>query len=484
MKKYILSAISLLAFTATNAQTQYDAADFATGDLNGTARYVGMGGALDALGGDVSVMSSNPAGTAIYKKTDMAITGSVLFSGQKGQLGHDQSRASFDQAGIVFTMPQGSNNGKGLQYINFGVNYQKKKNNFSNANVNIGGLDGVLSQTNNAADMANIVYKQNSDSPMFPALMAEAGTLGFEDDTFYGTPAAEANYKRSTYGSTSQGDFNVSFNISNQIFLGASLGVYDINHKRDTYYTETGVDGLAYDITNWYDTNGDGFDVKLGMIVRPIADSPFRFGVTVHTPTWYGLEDCNGSTVYCDGNQVWDSADPYEYDYRTPWKFGFSLGHTIGNVVALGAQYEISDFSACHYSSIDWENDDYFHQMNQKIDDQLKAQHTLRLGVEVKPVNNFALRLGYNYVSSPVKDNAWKDSHLNGYNCETDYTNWKGVNRFTCGLGYRFKGGYIDLAYQYQAQKGDFYAFDSENLRPSEIKNNRSQLMGTLGFRF
>ena len=138
MKKYILSAISLLAFTATNAQTQYDAADFATGDLNGTARYVGMGGALDALGGDVSVMSSNPAGTAIYKKTDMAITGSVLFSGQKGQLGHDQSRASFDQAGIVFTMPQGSNNGKGLQYINFGVNYQKKKNNFSNANVNIG----------------------------------------------------------------------------------------------------------------------------------------------------------------------------------------------------------------------------------------------------------------------------------------------------------------------------------------------------------
>jgi hypothetical protein len=58
------------------------------------------------------------------------------------------------------------------------------------------------------------------------------------------------------------------------------------------------------------------------------------------------------------------------------------------------------------------------------------------------------------------------------------------VNRFTLGVGYRFKGGYFDVAYQLQSQKGDFYAFDDVDLKPTEIKNNRSQVMATLGFRF
>ena len=489
MKKILITVISLATSAAAFAQTQYDAADFATSDLNGTARYVGLGGALDALGGDVSVMSSNPAGTAIYKKTDMAVTGSLLFTNEDGQLGHDATRASFDQAGIVFTMNQGNRNKKGLQFINFGVNYQKKKNHFSNVNLDVQGLNGNYSQTFQAASQANYANDNNQNNwSMFPALMGEAGALGYDEtksvNAFSGMPASSAIYKRCTYGSTTQGDFNVSFNIANQLFLGASLGVYDINYKRDSYYSEVGTDNVVYDINNWYDTNGDGFDVKLGMICRPIADSPFRFGVSVHTPTWYRLEDANGSTVRTEKTEIWDAADAYEYNYRTPWKFGFSLGHTFGNVVALGAQYEISDLSSCHYGSLDWENDEYFHEMNNKIEDQLKTQHTLRVGLEIKPITNFAVRFGYNYVSSPIKEGAWKDGSLNGYNCETDYTNWKGTNRFTCGLGYRFNGGYVDLAYQFQAQKGDFYAFDEEALKPTEIKNNRSQVMATLGFRF
>jgi hypothetical protein len=42
----------------------------------------------------------------------------------------------------------------------------------------------------------------------------------------------------------------------------------------------------------------------------------------------------------------------------------------------------------------------------------------------------------------------------------------------------------MDLAWQYQAQKGDFYAFDEVNLEPTKISANRSQLLATFGFRF
>ena len=35
--------------------------------------------------------------------------------------------------------------------------------------------------------------------------------------------------------------------------------------------------------------DGDGIDLKLGIIVRPIETLPFRFGAYVQTPTWYDL---------------------------------------------------------------------------------------------------------------------------------------------------------------------------------------------------
>ena len=50
MKNIVLfSAIALLAANTANAQETYENAKLANQDLNGTARYVGMGGAMDAL---------------------------------------------------------------------------------------------------------------------------------------------------------------------------------------------------------------------------------------------------------------------------------------------------------------------------------------------------------------------------------------------------------------------------------------------------
>ena len=62
---YYLLAASLLTMPAF-AQETYENSRIADTDLNGTARYVGMGGALEALGADLSTMSSNPAGIGLY----------------------------------------------------------------------------------------------------------------------------------------------------------------------------------------------------------------------------------------------------------------------------------------------------------------------------------------------------------------------------------------------------------------------------------
>jgi opacity protein-like surface antigen len=277
-------------------------------------------------------------------------------------------------------------------------------------------------------------------------------------------------------------------NLLDKFFFGASVGLYDIDYNRESFYEELlavpGVGNAFYDFNNWYKTTGDGVDLKLGFICRPIEDSPFRFGLTAHTPTWFKMEDLNGSTLHINDAFVSEKYyDPYRYDLRTPWKLGGSLGYTIGNYFAIGAEYEYQDLSTMKYSQ-DGHQTAYFRTQNDLINKNLKGQSTIKLGMEVKPTDEFSIRAGYNYVSAPMKDDAYKVIAYDSPFTETDFTNWKAINRFTVGLGYRYKGGYIDLTYQYSGQKGDFYAFDDIDLKPTEIKNNRSQIMCTLGFRF
>ena len=53
MKKITMIALAMFTAVGAGAQTIYDATNIAQKELNGTARFVGMGGAMGALGGDI-----------------------------------------------------------------------------------------------------------------------------------------------------------------------------------------------------------------------------------------------------------------------------------------------------------------------------------------------------------------------------------------------------------------------------------------------
>ena len=57
--RYFLFATALMIAMSANAQETYENAKLVGEDLNGTARYVGMGGAMEALGADVSTIGTN-----------------------------------------------------------------------------------------------------------------------------------------------------------------------------------------------------------------------------------------------------------------------------------------------------------------------------------------------------------------------------------------------------------------------------------------
>ena len=546
MKKIFSLMAAAMLTTAATAQETYDNAPLAQKDLNGTARYVGMGGAMEALGADISTMGTNPAGIGMFRRS--IINGSFGFSSQSDAEefnGADKTKMSFDQAGFVYSMRSGRSS-----FVNFGFTYNKSRN-FNQILTAAGRLNGASQNKLSGMKNYNGIYALRSKNGTLSSPDATCSQLDYlysnvilgdgnsiladkngnmigdntdgflirkdgTSPTFYN--ATDYSFGRESSGYIGEYNFNISGNSNDRFYWGLTFGLYDVHYDATTQYTENLVDGSnsigKVTLSDRRKITGSGFDVKAGIIFRPVEESPFRIGLYVHTPTWYDLTSKNytrldnklqekyGAHDYGDINEA------YDFKFYTPWRFGVSIGHTVGNYLALGATYEYADYSTSDIRINDGGTVDYWgnyydeshsdEAMKQNIKQSLKGVHTLKLGVEFKPERNWAVRLGYNYVSPMYNKEGYKDGTINSYgtyySSTTDYTNWKATNRITVGVGYSCRNWTIDLAYQYSQTDGDFYPFmgyvDNENKKYNNVcdavnvSNKRNQLLLTLGYKF
>lgn len=512
--KQITFAALLAAASSVQAQNTYlNDRLTSTDQLNGSARFVGMGGALGALGADLSVISSNPAGIGLYRKSDIGMTfGAVIPNGNgwdmddKTTYNENLSRASFDQFGGVLSLRTGST---GLKRLNIAFNYQKKLNfnqGFFADNNNLGGL----SQMTRLADLVNADYATSNNLAGLAAMPYEAEDMQDWDEYYLSKGVDEQgneyrynnaysthnNYTRHQRGALKAYDINFSMNFNDRMYVGATLGIDELDYREWNEYAEYGEDdGLNHSLYNDTEISGVGVNGKFGIIARPFEFSSFRLGLAVETPTWYRME--NSTLFNLDKS---DRLESYmECTLRTPWKVRLSAGHTVGSVFAWGVEYEYANYaktkmgypaydaysSGGQFRTADWDM-----AMNELTRNTLKGQHTLRLGVEVNPLRKFAVRAGYNYISGRFADNVGFDqysidSRAMDYATNTEYMRLGDTNILTAGLGYKGKLVYVDLTYQFRAQRGDFYAFDATEqggvLRPVDVNLNRHQLMLGVG---
>lgn len=150
-RKYFLALASLTLCGSLSAQDIYKVEALSGSDLNGTARYVGMGGAMNALGADLSTIGTNPAGIGMYRRSDVAFTGSATVQPNGEEFGDiNRARGSFDQAGFVYSCKMDDK----LRFVNVAFNYQKRRNfkNYIGLN-NIATKDG-MSQSWQMMDLA------------------------------------------------------------------------------------------------------------------------------------------------------------------------------------------------------------------------------------------------------------------------------------------------------------------------------------------
>lgn len=543
MKKIFFSACLLSLFMAhAHAQETYENTKLIDNDLNGTARYVGMGGAMEALGADISVINSNPAGIGLFRRSSGSVSfGLVSQDGASSFKYGNKTNASFDQAGFVYSMRDGRRT-----FINFGFNYHKSKN-FDYILNAASGLNGAsqhklsymkaLANENNLDKTSSgwrgkFAYTSQLDNLYYNTLMMTSS------DGFFYNDASRYEFGRAETGYIGEYDFNTSVNVNDRVYLGITIGIHDVHYTGHSLYSEALVNlnnQTAGDITvnDERRITGTGYNASFGIIFRPVDASPFRIGLSVTTPTWYDLKTSNytyliNNTKADGGGKLqgdypnYTTGESYEFKLFTPWKFGVSLGHTVGNYLALGASYEYADYSRLDTRvndgyDVDYWGDVYEHSssdepMNRHTRETLKAVSTLKIGAEAKVMPNLAVRAGYNYVSPMFKKEGYKDGNIDSYGSNyssaTDYTNWEATNRYTVGVGYTLGKMSFDLAYQYAQTNGKFHPFADSYLdytypgqdsngndvtmtesldnyaNAVKVSNKRNQLLLTLTYRF
>ncbi|MBQ6310279.1 MAG: hypothetical protein IJK74_01860 [Bacteroidales bacterium] len=297
---------------------------------------------------------------------------------------------------------------------------------------------------------------------------------------------------RKSYGSIGEYDLNFGMNISDQFYVGMNLGMFTVWNKVEEVYSEdnttsySDADGHFGYVDQYYNqrTTGAGINLKFGFIWAPSYN--FRVGASVSTPTWYSLTD----KYYWDTNVSFD--DGYKaslhspegvYDYRVNTPFHYNLGFaTVFKGGSISVDYEGSNVSQTRFRNrADVDHYDYsdFSYENNWMTDNFKMSNKLRIGAEVYPVQNVALRAGFQYA-----DNGIKKDVMN-----TAIKNYTG----SFGVGMTFGGGfYLDLAVAASLKKSTVPFLDTESAadyvlgdtKYATMDRSNVKVLATFGWRF
>lgn len=544
MKRYMLLGAALGCSVLLFGQAEMDAFRYSQPELKGTARYMSMGGAFGALGGDITTLSQNPGGIGVYRSSEIAGTLNLSGIGTKtktpsfGSTTENDVRFTFDNIGYVGSFAIGGNSA--LINFNVGFTYNRQRSYNRTYRTNYRDLSTSLTnyiaaKTNEVRDLLPVDMEPTKDyNPYFPpangiaapwlsvlawnsylidGVWNETNPPQFAGYTGFFQPGdyADADMYVRERGRVDEYTFSLGGNVMNVLYWGASLGIVDMNYDLYSYYGEditylTGTQEKGqggFRMTNWLSTDGTGVNFKMGVIAKP--SRYLRLGLAFHTPTFYKLTDHYSAQVDyrnlgyiieegpdygkpLTGSTATEPAGVTDYHLHTPWKLMASAAIIVGKKGIISLDYEYMNYNKMKLSDDFGDLPD-----NRYISEDFKAGHTFRVGAEYRITSQLSARLGYANQLSPVK------AHLTDGSTEvltagtvTHYTLDRGVQYYTCGLGYRWGSFYTDAAFVFQHQKEDLYPFSPlflngvQDIFPQEstLITNTKTFLVTIGFRF
>ncbi|KAB1069431.1 transporter [Tamlana haliotis] len=476
MKKLYFLFISALSLSTVYAQDITDALRYSQNEIQGTARFRAMSGAFGALGGDLSAVSLNPAGSAVFSNSHISFTGT--FNNKKNETSYfngltntDESCFGINQGGAAFIFVNRNSSSPWTKFA-MSLNYERT-NNFNDfwqargTNTNDDGnfTNSIASffydyaQGQRLADISTLpnesidqAYRAIGNSFGYGNQQAFLGYESFildpefddDDNTTYFSNVASGDFDHKyTYlatGYNGKMSFNFSTQYEDKFSLGVNFNSHFINYERSTVLIEdnnnVGSTVNHIDFENSLLTTGAGFSFQLGGIFNITQN--LRAGVVYDSPTWYSIDEETTqyiNTVRDDaGTTISQTVDPHivniypRYQLQSPGKITGSLAYIIGKRGLISFDYSNQNFGNTEFKPT---HDPDFADQNIYMSNALTHVSTYRIGAEFRVVNQLSLRGGYRYEDSPyIDDNVM--SELQG---------------FSAGIGYNYGNMRLDLTY-------------------------------------
>lgn len=409
----------------------------------GTARYVGMCGAMSAIGGDPSAAHDNPAALGLYRRLEVLLSGEETIDktwqiGQNGTTEH-RYRSIIPQASVIWSAPTYQLSETGVLFNNFMFSYRRLQT------------------------YGRILYAGGLNSPSLGALLDNSNVTW--DVDFCKDPYNRANALwLEESGSVHEYAFSWAMNISNQWFVGAGLQVQSYILSSDAIFEEN-FEHVDAEGTRYYNRNktsilytGVGCSFSAGLIYRPTGW--LRLGFGLQTCSLGALAISTSGTLAAQTDSLRysyapDNVDHLGYDRTMPLHLSSSVAFQIGAYGLIALQY------------------DYF---NQRYSSPV---HSLRAGIEVIPVLGLYLNAGYacestfhrDYVVPMDPDLERQDTYF----MHPQYAHYASV-----AIGYRGIYMIVQAAYQYRLQRLHLYAH--ENAAPYSMHADTHRIVLTLGW--
>lgn len=508
MKKILVAGL-LLGSLYAQAQDPTDALRFSRYSPTGSARSMAIGGAMTGLGGDISAANTNPAGIALFKTNEFVLSPGFNFANTKGTYFGEKNKANasdfnYGMSGFVFATPSHRNrNWKNFSYaitatrtadFNNRLSFRGRNNRSSYSEKY---LEELISAGERNPNLAATEYPNGPSLAINtylvePRLDAQGNATGY-----YSLATPQTGVQQEQVVNTSGGISTITFagsgNLNDKLFLGASLNFESIRFTREQTFKESDLSGKTnnnfnyFTVEDYLHTTGSGLNLKAGMIFKPVEY--LRFGLSVHTPTFYDLTDQYNTTITTDlegyanqGVLKQSTADligqngNYGYQFLNPWKFQAGFSYVLREIEDvtkqkgfLTADVEFLNYGKTTFSDPNNIGSSYFNELNNVISQEFKNAVNIRLGGELK-FNTIMTRAGFGYYSNP-----YVNQDING-------------TRMTVsgGLGWRNKGKFIDLTYLHNIVRDGYYPYrlNDNFFAPVTIRGGTGNLLLTFGFKF
>jgi len=510
---FFFLASAILLPLALAAQNSADALRYSSFEVSGTGRFVGVNGSLGAFGTEFSVLSTNPAGLAMYRSSEVVVSPSMFLVNAESQLEGafrpsdntflptsqvnspvSDSRTAFNLSNLGFVIQSNPRN-PNFSSMNFGIGLNNIANfnqQFSYNGSSAGSIAERWEEIGNSVD-----FDPNTGRPFDfeagPAWDAFAiyeiepsdGFLHTDYELTYdaegiGLPVSR-NQTVTSQGSMSELVVALATNYRERLMVGMTLGVPFVNYRQNKTYREVddgaGPEGSVpfFDELSFEEsiiTTGVGFNFKMGFLYR--ATQALRLGFAFHTPTSLNLDDefdLDIAYTFTDNQGSFTGVGESEpglfgYRLRTPWRLFGNAGLLIRKSGFISAEVEWVDYSKANYRYNEFPQDEQL--VNDEIATVLKSVVNVRVGGEFA-YKILRFRAGFGLLPSPFEgdDNAMNYS-------------------YSAGMGARFNKFFVDFAWRNRSNSSGYIPYGTFD-RPQQFVGNEfnnNHLVLSVGIRY